>query len=130
MPQPRKIKLNSQEEQTQIIARQLKLLRKKRGLTQSELAKKVGLTLTAIAAYEVGRVHIADVTLVDLAKALNVSADELLGLKTKKSTLDDISLRLIRRMVIIDALPEAQKKRIIRNLDDAIAAYRHNRLCS
>ena len=122
MPQPRKIKLNSQEEQTQLIARQLKLLRKKRGLTQSELANKVGLTLTAIAAYEVGRVHIADVTLVDIAKALNVSADELLGLKIKKSTLDDISLRLIKRMIIIEALPETNKKRVLKTLDDSIKA--------
>jgi transcriptional regulator with XRE-family HTH domain len=122
MPQPRKVQQNIHEAQTQIIARQLKLLRKKQGLTQAELAEKVGLSLTAIAAYEAGRVHIVDVTLVDITKALNVSADELLGLKIKKGPLDNISLRLIKRMMIIEALSEASKKHILKIIDDSIIA--------
>ena len=122
MPQPRKIQRNLQDTQTQLIARQLKLLRKKRGLTQSELAGKVGLTLNAISAYEAGRVHIVDVTLVDIAKALNVSTDELLGVKITKTAIKDISLRLVKRMNAIDALPEIKKRHVLRVLDDTIKA--------
>ena len=86
------------------------------------MAEKVGLTQNAIAAYEVGRVHIVDVTLVDLAKALNVSADELLGVKTTKTATKDMSLRLTKRMNAIDKLPEATKKRVLKTIDDCIVA--------
>jgi len=122
MPQPRKIKRDIHETQTQIIARQLKTLRKKQGLTQVQLAEKVGLTQNAIAAYEVGRVHIVDVTLVDLAKALKVSTDELLGVKTTKVQTKNMSLRLMKRMHAIDALPEPTKKYILKTIDDGIKA--------
>jgi transcriptional regulator with XRE-family HTH domain len=119
MPQPRKVQQNNHIHQTRIIARQLKILRKKRGLTQSELAEKVGLTLNAISAYEVGRVHMVDVTLVDLAKALNVSADVLLGIKSIKPDIP-VSRRLMKRIVIVDTFSEYVKKNIIKFLDDTI----------
>lgn len=110
------------EEQTQHIAYQLKFLRKKRGLTQTELAEQIGLTQKAIAAYEAGRVRILDVTLIDIAKVLKVSTDELLGMKSTKTATKDISLRLVKRMNAIEALPEASKKHIIKVLDDSIKA--------
>jgi len=125
MPTPRKIQQNSHEAQTKIIAQQLKNLRKKRGLTQVQLAEKVGLTQNAIAAYEQGKVHIVDVTLIDIAKSLSVSVDELLGLKKDRTIIPEISLRFLKRILTIERFPEVQKKRILRNLDDAIVAFRH-----
>lgn len=122
MPQPRKIKQFVPEEQTQRIANQLRLLRKKCGLTQTALGEKIGVSQKTIAAYESGHVRIFDITLIDLAKALNVSTDELLGVKTTKTATKDISLRLIKRMNTIDALPEATKKHVIKVLDDTIKA--------
>jgi hypothetical protein len=35
---------------------------------------------------------------------------------------EDISLRFLKRLAIIETFPEAQKKRILRNLDDNIEA--------
>jgi len=122
MPQPRKIKQIIPEEQTQLIANQLKWLRKKRGLTQTALGEKIGVTQKTIAAYESGNVRIFDITLIDLAKALNVSADELLGIKSTKTVTKDMSLRLIKRMNTIDALPEITKKYVLKVLDDTIKA--------
>ena len=122
MPQPRKIQRNTHKVQTKIIAQQLKSLRKKQGLTQIQLAEKVGLTQNAVASYETGRVHIVDVTLVDLAKALNVSTDELLGVKITKNPIKSLSLRLIKRMYAIEAMPEISKKHILKTLDDSIKA--------
>ena len=122
MPQPRKIKQSVHELQTQIIARQLKTLRKKRGLTQDQLAEKVGLTQAAISSYESGRIRILDVILIDIAKALNISADELLGVKHTKTATKDLSLRLIKRMYVIEAMPEIAKKHILKTLDDSIKA--------
>jgi len=124
MPQPRKIKQPVPEKQISLIANQLRLLRKKRGLTQTELGEKTGITQKAIAAYESGRVRILDVTLVDLAKALNVSTDELLGVKPTKPLTKDISLRLIQRMYAIDRLPASAKKHILKSIDNSIKANR------
>jgi len=121
MAQPRKIKKIISEEQTQRIACQIKILRKKSGFTQAELGEKIGVTQKAIAAYESGRVRILDLTLIDLARALNVSVDKLLGVKPAKTTSKEpSSLRLIKRMNAIDELPEAQKKYILRTIDLAL----------
>jgi transcriptional regulator with XRE-family HTH domain len=122
MPQPRKTQRNLPKAQTQLITQQLKTLRKKRGMTQVQLAEKIGLTQAAIASYESGRIRILDITLIDLAKALNVSTDELLGIKTAKTATKDMSLRLIKRMNAIDTLPEATKKYVIKFLDNTINA--------
>lgn len=51
---------------------QLKQLRKKRGLTQSDVAKGVGLAKTTIAGYEQGRRKISVPTAIQLAKFFNV----------------------------------------------------------
>jgi len=122
MPQPRKIKRNLPEAQARLIAQQLKILRKKRGITQAQLAEKVGLTQNAIASYETGRINLVDVTLFDLVETLNASADELLGMKTKKVATQNMSLRLIKRMNAIDALPETKKKHVLKVLDDTLKA--------
>ena len=124
MPQPRKIKQPVPEEKTFRIASQLRLLRRKRGLTQTSLGERIGVTQKTIAAYEAGRIRILDVTLIDLAKALEVSVDELLGVKTHKIATKDLSLRLIKRMYVIETMPETAKKHILKTLDDSIKANR------
>ena len=49
----------------------LRVIRKARGLTQKELAERIGVTTRAIQNYEAGRVPKKDI-LVNIAKALNV----------------------------------------------------------
>jgi transcriptional regulator with XRE-family HTH domain len=122
MPKPRKVKPESHDHLAMVIASQLKTLRKKRGFTQTELAMKIGLTQKAVAAYEAGRVRILDITLVDIARALHVSTDEILGMKPAKQAFKDISLRLVKRMNAIDSLPETTKKHILKTIDDSIKA--------
>ncbi|MDR2020979.1 MAG: helix-turn-helix domain-containing protein [Treponema sp.] len=104
------------------IGRRLQYLRKKRGLTQKELAEKIGLTREAVASYESGRARLMDMILIDLAAALRVSTDEILGLKAPENGTSRISRRLIKRMLIIEGLPDCIKKHIIRTLDDSIRA--------
>lgn len=60
--------------------RKIRLQRENLGWTQSELAKKLGITKGAISTYELGHsVPSADV-IFSLTKALHVSADYLLGI--------------------------------------------------
>jgi transcriptional regulator with XRE-family HTH domain len=55
-------------------------IRQRRGLTQAELEDAVGVSQRVIAYYETETDQPPGALLVDLAKALRVSADQLLGL--------------------------------------------------
>jgi transcriptional regulator with XRE-family HTH domain len=113
---------DSLDERTALVGKRLQRLRKKRGLTQKGLAKKIGLTREAVASYESGRSHLTDLTLMDLSAALRVSADEILGLQPPPRETQASSRRLMKRMVIIESLPEGVKKRVLRTLDDSLRA--------
>lgn len=81
----------------------LKTLRENRGWSQGELAKRAGVTKSAISTYELGvRTPSANV-LCAFAKALGVSADYLLGLSSARCVdLDGLSEhdeRLVRELV-------------------------------
>lgn len=122
MPQPRKIQPNDHADCSLSIGQNLQRIRIKRGLTQQELGDAIGVTREAIAAYERGRVHILDCTLIDLARVLKVPTDEILGVTP--SLIDDapISRRFMKRITIIETLPESIKKHVLKNIDDAIKA--------
>lgn len=85
--------------------RRLKALRQARGLTQVELAERIGGTQKMITHYE-NRVKFPPVDIIPkLAKALKVSTDELLGAKPFK---DDELVRnknLMRRFRKFGELP-------------------------
>ena len=51
------------------------------------------------------------------AKALEVSSDERLGLKTPKNKNSETSLKVLRRMKKIEALPPMQQKTLLRTID-------------
>jgi len=57
----------------------VKSLREKAGLTQSELAKKVGLTRSAVNAWEMSSAIPSTEIIIKLAKLFKVSTDYLLG---------------------------------------------------
>lgn len=60
-----------------MFSEKVKALRLKKGLTQEELAKLVNVTQEAIHAYEAGKSKPFKNTLLQLAKVLNVKADDL-----------------------------------------------------
>lgn len=62
----------------------LKTLRLREGMTQAQLAQKLGLTKSVISAYETGlRLPSYDI-LIHIAKNIHVSTDYLLGLEQKR----------------------------------------------
>jgi len=120
MPQRLKNKLKPLED-VEPINKAIAKVRKKRGLTQAELAEKVGITRVLVSAYESGRVRLFDEMIIRFAKALKVSTDELLGM-SNQSNEKCPSLRFMRRIKELESLPEIKKKRILSNLDDLIKA--------
>ena len=64
-----------------MIAEKIKMLREKRGITQSELAKQLGLTRAGVNAWEMGISVPSTQYVVELALFFKVSTDYLLDLK-------------------------------------------------
>ena len=99
--------------------KRLAQFRKEAGFTQQELADEIGVSRRVIGYYESESQHPPANLLVDLTFALNVSADELLGLKAaKKIKMPDS--RLLRRMQQIEKMNAASKRQIMQVLDTYI----------
>jgi transcriptional regulator with XRE-family HTH domain len=104
--------------------KQLARLRKDAGYTQQELADEIGATRRMIAYYEAESDHPPTNLLVELARALNVTTDELLGLKaataTKSTKAKQPDSRLLRRLQQIEKLDTAKKRQIMQVIDTFI----------
>ena len=72
------LKLTDEERRKQFGAR-IKSARKSLGLTQADLAKKIGVTKQAITTYETGIREPSFRNLIKLSRVLNVTTDWLLG---------------------------------------------------
>ena len=92
-------------------------LRKEKGYTQVELAKKMGIIQVLISDYERDKLRPYHDMIVCFAQALEVSADELLGLKSSKNKGSKPSLYVLRRIKKIEALPTSQQKTLLRTID-------------
>jgi transcriptional regulator with XRE-family HTH domain len=109
----------------------LTAIRKARGLTQIELAESAGTTQRSISYYENDDGIPPASAVVALAKALKVSADELLGLKPPRvDRVDDDAetKRLWKKFQMVTALPEKDQRAVIRLINSlvAVGALRRN----
>ena len=96
-------------------------LRRLRGLTQVQLAEKLGSTQRAITYYENEADYPPVETIVELARILSVSTDELLGLKIIKPTQEVVDIttdpelrRLWRKFQQVAEWPEKDQNAVIR----------------
>jgi transcriptional regulator with XRE-family HTH domain len=67
-----------------MIGRRLLEIRKKKRLSQTELANLTGIKQQSISLYERGLQNASDENIVRICLALDVSADNLLGIQKKK----------------------------------------------
>jgi len=99
------------------IAKRLRELRKRSGLTQVELATKVGISQALLSEYERGEVRIHGELVAAFAKTLRVSSDELLGLKTPKHNGFFPDRRFLRRLQKIEQLSRRDKQALLKTID-------------
>ena len=97
--------------------KRLARIRKEKGFTQVVLAQKVGIIQVLVSDYERDKLRPHHDIIVRFAQALEISADELLGITSPKKNGDGPSLKLIRRMKKIESLPSTQQKVLLRTID-------------
>ncbi len=71
---------------------QLKTLRKKRNISQADIANALGIKPAAVSKYETGRVPLSEDSIGKLCRMLHVSADELLGIPTSSASESGASM--------------------------------------
>jgi transcriptional regulator with XRE-family HTH domain len=125
MPQPRKQSLPPLVVQIEAIASRIVALRKLRGYSQKKLAEKIGISQPLLASYESGRLHLNDEMIIRFTLALNISADELLGLSAN-SKVESSTLRIMKRVKKIEQLPPLKQKAILQTLDMALQSSDQN----
>lgn len=109
--------------QTRGFGARLAQLRKAAGYTQQQLADEIGASRRQVAYYEGESEHPPASLLIDLARALNVTTDELLGLKAGRQTKPlAVSTRLQRRLKLIERMPSKPKQQLLGLIDTFIAA--------
>jgi transcriptional regulator with XRE-family HTH domain len=108
-----------------LIGKRLRELRVRRGLSQTEVAEKLGINQTLVSQYERGKLRLHGALVAGLAKMLRTSADEILGL----SKLPDDGIlkdrRFIRRLQQIEILSRGEKQAVLKTLDLVLKTTQH-----
>lgn len=97
----------------------LQEIRKRRGLSQVEVALKLGIHQSLISQYERGYLRLHGALLVRLAQVLKTTPDAILAVKqftpdTQTATLDR---RFVRRLQRLEKLSAHQKKILLGTID-------------
>ena len=100
----------------------LSSIRKQKGLTQVELARRTGLTQGLISDYELDKLRPYHEVIARFAMALEVTSDELIGLKKAKNGDKKASPKIMRRVKKIENLSLSQQKFILKAIDSHLKA--------
>ena len=95
-------------------------LRKEQNLTQVQLAELLGIAQQMVASYEIGRRRIPVSMLPNLAHALAVPVEALLGLKNGAGKRGPTPL-LQRQIERLSRLPKAQQKVVMKMLEGVLS---------
>ena len=110
-------------EKEETIGQRLARLRRERGMTQVELAERLGLAQPVVSDYERGELRLHGELIVKLTEILGCSAEELLGLE-KPRTNGAINRRLLRRIQEIERLPRRDQQALLRTIDRFLESFR------
>lgn len=109
----------------------LKQIRLGRGLTQQELGELVDVSNRVIAYYEQEDAQPPGPLLVELARALKVSTDELLGVEPLREKVSAKQARIRRRLQRVEELPAADQRAVLKFVDALVESRgTDNELCS
>lgn len=93
--------------------------RKAQGLTQVELAERLGISQQTLAHYEVGRLRVAVAMLPRLAKELAISVEALVGMPASKNKRGPAP-KLQQQIEQIQKLPRTKQRFVMQMLDTVL----------
>jgi len=121
MPKKSKLKLPTLEVDlsNDQIGRRIATFRRKRGLTQTELANNVGIIQALVSDYERGKLKVSAEMAARIALALGISTDRMLGIDgiEANNATPIPSRKVLRRVQRIEKLPAHQQNTLLRTID-------------
>lgn len=100
-------------------------IRKAKGLTQEELGQRIGVSQRIMHHYENKAEYPPAQKIIELAQALEMSVDELLGINGKNdASYQNISLKLAKRLRLASNLPPNDLKALATFIDALILKQR------
>jgi len=102
-------------EREESIGVRISQLRKDKRMTQKELAERLEVSQPVVSDYENDVIRLPADIVGEIAQILEVTSDELLGLKREARTTGNVkNRRLSRRLQAIDALPKRDQEALLR----------------
>jgi len=99
------------------VSEKIRLLRKEKNLSQSELGKMIGGDARQISLYETKKIYPSSDAIVKIAKAFNVSIDYLLIEEAERRPLQLKKDRYADELLKLENLGEEDRESIIRIID-------------
>jgi transcriptional regulator with XRE-family HTH domain len=116
VPRPRKKRAGTAE----TVGDRIRRFRLAKGLSQTELGKRLGVSQRVVTYYEVRGISPTPDLLIKLADALGVSTDMLLGRKAlprQVAVLSEGSLRRWRRLKRLEELPRHDQMAVLKMIE-------------
>lgn len=118
--------MNSQDEPFfKALGIRIATARKAQNLTQQQIADRLGIVQQTYAQWETGRARIQVDMLPRLALDLNLTMDELLGVKTGSRTKPGPANKFEKQIERIRQLPRAKQQILLAMMDAVIAQVSH-----
>lgn len=128
MPRLSRLNLPPLDYSGESIGQRLVRLRRERGLTQAQLAEKIGILQTLVTDYEHDRLRLSAEMAVRFALALDVSLDDwLLPKQPPRKKRPLISRAVVRRMELLDLLPLHRRRDVLILLDTILRGIQKQR---
>lgn len=103
----------------QALGKRIAERRKAQGLTQVELAERLGISQQTLAHYEVGRLRVAVAMLPALAKELAIPVEDLVGMPATKGKRGPAP-KLQQQIEQIQQLPRTKQRFVMQMLDTVL----------
>jgi len=108
----------------QQLGSRLRALRQSHGISQAEVARRLGVDQSHISNVERGVRGLTIQQVVKLSRALGVAADEILNNGKRAPAVGSLkSGRMLRRLQRIEELPAAQQQAILKILDGLLETH-------
>ena len=98
------------------IGKRLRELRESRGMTQVELASLLNTKQALVSAYELGNIRMHGALIAAFAQTLDATADEILGIETKKRTGNANDRRVVRLLQDINVLSKRERDTLLKTI--------------